>query len=170
MIRVGKVTVNIGVGSSGEELEKAEKLLLDMCEQKPVRTLSKSRIPTWNVRKKQPIGVKVTLRGEKAVNFVKNVIRAKDNKLPEKSFDVNGNFSFGVHEYIDIPGVKYDPDIGIFGFDVCVTLEREGYSIKRRKRCKAHMPEEHKVGREEAMKWVQTSLGVEVIKESDEIR
>ena len=115
MIHLGKVTVNIGVGASGEALEKAEKLLTKLCGQKPVRTVSKSRIPGWGIRKKQPIGVKVTLRGKKAVDFVNTVVEAKDRMIKPSQFDENGNFAFGISEYIDIPGIKYDPEIGIYG-------------------------------------------------------
>jgi len=124
VISIDKVTVNIGVGASGEPLEKAEKLLEKLCNQKPIRTLSKSRIPSWGIRKKQPIGVKVTLRGKKALEFLNKAIEAKDRTLKRSQFDENGNFAFGISEYIDLPGVKYDPEIGIFGFDVCVSLKK----------------------------------------------
>jgi len=162
MIKLGKVTINIGVGNSGEPLEKAEKLLAKLCEQKPVRTLSKSRIPTWGIRKKQPIGVKVTLRGKKAVDFVNKAVAARDRTLSPDQFDENGNFAFGVPEYIDVPGVKYDPEIGIYGFDVCVTLEKSGYRISRRKRQKHKVPTNHKLTKAEAVEWVQKNLNIKV--------
>lgn len=162
MIKVGKVTVNIGVGSSGEELEKAEKLLEKLCGQKPVRTISTKRIPEWGIRKKQPIGVKVTLRGKKALEFLNKALDAKERKIKSSQFDENGNFAFGVSEYIELPDVKYDPSIGIFGFDVCVTLEKNGYRIKRRKRQKSKIPKKHKLTKEEAIKWVKDNLKVEV--------
>ena len=127
MIKIEKVTINIGVGKAGESIEKAGRLLENLCDQKPVRTISKSRIPTWGIRKKQPIGVKVTLRGNKAIDFLNKSLDAKERILKRKQFDDCGNFAFGIHEYIDIPGIKYDPEIGIFGFDVCVTLEKDGY-------------------------------------------
>ena len=47
---------------------------------------------------------------------------------------MHGNLSFGIHEYIEMPGAKYDPDIGMFGLDVSVNLERPGYRISRRKK------------------------------------
>ncbi len=161
-VKIDKVTVNIGVGESGEPLEKAEKLLLKLTGQKPVRTRSKKRIPTWGIRRKQQIGVKVTLRGKKAMDFLKMALEAKENKLNPGNFDDNGNFAFGVSEYIDLPGIKYDPDIGIFGFDVCVTLIKDGYRVKRRKRAKAKIPARHKLSKEEAIEWVKSNLGVKV--------
>ncbi|MFC2174938.1 50S ribosomal protein L5 [archaeon] len=162
MIKLGKVTINIGVGTAGEPLEKAEKLLEKLSGQKPVRTTSRKRIPTWGIRKKQAIGVKVTLRGKKAVEFVKQVVEAKERTLRPKQFDESGNFAFGISEYIDIPGVKYDPEIGIYGFDVCVTLEKSGYRIHKRKRQKKKVPNSHKLTKDEAIEWVQKNLDIKV--------
>ena len=167
MIQLGKVTVNIGVGASGEALEKAGKLLEKICEQKPVRTVSKSRIPGWGLRKKQPIGVKVTLRGKKARDFVNTVVEAKDRVLRPKQFDENGNFAFGISEYIDVPGLKYDPEIGIYGFDVCVTLEKKGYRIHKRKRMKRKVPISHKLTKAEAIEWVEKNLNIKVTEDAE---
>jgi large subunit ribosomal protein L5 len=161
-VKLEKVTLNIGIGSSGERLEKAEKLLEKLAGQKPVRTLSKSRIPTWDIRKKQQIGTKVTIRGKKALDFLNRALDAKDRKLNSTQFDDSGNFAFGISEYIDMPSVKYDPEIGIFGFDVCVTLSKHGYRIKKRKREKRKVPNNHRVGKTEAIDWVQKNFGVKV--------
>lgn len=161
-IKIAKVTVNIGVGESGERIDKAVALLEKLTGQKPVVTKSKHRIPTWGIRKKQPIGTKVTLRKQKAIDFLKMSLEAKDNQLKPKNFDDNGNFAFGVPEYIDLPGVKYDPDIGLFGFDVCVTVERDGYRIAKRKREKKKIPTKHKITKEEAIEWVKQNFGVTV--------
>ena len=162
MTRIEKVTVNIGVGSAGEPIEKAERLLNRLCEQKPVKTKSKKKIPTWGIRKKQNIGVKVTLRGKKALEFLKKALEAKENILMERYFDEHGNFAFGISEYIDLPGTKYDPDIGILGFEVCVTLSKEGYRIKKRKRQKQKVPTRHRVKREEAIGWIKEKFGVKI--------
>ena len=167
MIKLSKVTVNIGVGTAGEPLEKAEKLLAKLSGQKPVRTTSKKRIPTWGIRKKQAIGVKVTLRGKKAMEFVDKVIEAKERKLKPSQFDNNGNFAFGIAEYIDVPGIKYDPEIGIYGFDVCVTLEKNGYRISRRKRQKKKVPTNHKLTKEDAIEWVEKNFNVKVTDDAD---
>jgi len=162
MIKIEKVTINIGVGASGEPLERAEKLLEKLAGQKPVKTLSKTRIPTWGIRKKQPIGVKVTLRGKRATEFLDNAIEAKDRKIRPTQFDEKGNFAFGISEYIDIPGVKYDPNIGIYGLDVCVTLEKTGYRIKKRKRQRRKISKSHSLTKEIAIDWVQKELKIKV--------
>lgn len=162
-IRVEKVTVNMGVGQAGDELKKAEEILKRITACKPVQTKCKVKQPTWGIREGLPIGVKVTLRGKKAIEFLKNALTARDNKISEKSFDKVGNFGFGVKEYIDLPGVKYDPKIGIRGMDVLVTLKRPGFRIKLRKNRKKKISKKHVISREEAVEFVKASFGVEAV-------
>lgn len=160
MISVGKVTVNIGVGESGEKLEQARKLLESMTGQKAVETVTQKRIPKWGVRKNMKIGVKTTLRGKEAIEFMNRTMEAIDKTIKSSSFDSTGNFSYGIREYIDVPGVKYDPDIGMFGFDVCVTLRKWGYRVKERKIKKNKVPKKHMITKEEAMEFAKKELNV----------
>lgn len=162
-VRISKVTLNIGVGSSGETLENAKKLLQDLTGQKPVETLSKKRIPTWDLRKDLPIGVKVTLRGKKALDFLGKCLESIDKKVKESSFDKDGNLSFGVREYIDLPGVKYDPKVGMFGFDVNITFSKPGYRVRKRKIKKNAIPRRHKVKKEESVTLLKEKFGIEVL-------
>lgn len=162
-IKIEKVTLNIGVGSSGEKLEKAKLLLQRLTGQKPIETLSRKRIPTWDIRKKLPIGVKVTLRGRKALEFLDKCLDSVDRRIPKKSFDNSGNFSFGVREYIDLPGFKYDPSIGMFGFDVCVTLMKPGLRVMKRKRKERKPPTKQRVKKDESIDFAEKELKVEVI-------
>ncbi|RLI92118.1 MAG: 50S ribosomal protein L5, partial [Candidatus Altiarchaeales archaeon] len=69
--RIEKVVVNIGCGESGEKLRRAEKLLQKLVNKKPVRTISRHKIPSWGIKKREPIGCKVTLRGKDAEEFLK---------------------------------------------------------------------------------------------------
>jgi len=167
-IRIEKVTLNIGVGEPGERLEKALEVLkrilaLAGINQKPVKTEAEVRVQRWGIRPGLEIGAKVTVRGEKAVKLLNLLLDAVDRKIPERSFDERGNFSFGIREYIDIPGMKYDPSIGIYGLDVCVTLERPGYRVKRRKRRRSRVGKTHLITREEAIQYVKEAFGVEVV-------
>jgi len=162
-LRIHSVTVNMGVGEGGERLAKAEALLEELTGQKPIRRLAKKTIQPFGIRKGLPIACKVTLRGEKAIDFLKRALEAKDRRLPEKCFDQLGNFSFGIREHIDLPGVKYDPNVGIFGMDVCVTVERPGYRVKRRKLKKTKIGRKHLVTREEAIEFVKKEFQVEVV-------
>jgi len=166
-IRIEKVTINIGCGEAGPKLEMAKRLVEKLSGMKPVVTKTHKRT-TFGMAKKRPIGVKVTLRGEKARAFLIDALKAKENKLFAKQFDNQGNFSFGIEEYIDIPGVKYDPEIGIMGMDVCVTLERPGYRVKKRKMRKAKIGRKHRITKEEAQQWAKKELGIEILTGEEE--
>ena len=148
-IRLEKVTINIGAGEAGPKLETAKKLLEKLSGSKVVITKTHKR-STFGVAKKRPIGVKITMRGEKAKSFLTNVLKARENKLNPDCFDDNGNFSLGIKEYIDLPGIKYDPEIGIIGMDVCVTLERPGFRIKKRGMKRKKVGMKHRINKEEA--------------------
>jgi large subunit ribosomal protein L5 len=82
--------------------------------------------------------------------------------LKASSFDGFGNISVGIHEHIDIPGTKYNPDIGIFGMDVNVTLSRPGYRIARKSRKSAKIGKEHRINKEEAMEFFRQQYGAKV--------
>jgi len=161
--RIVKVTVNIGVGESGERLQKAARVLEEITGQKPVFTKAKKTIKDFGVRKGENIGVKVTLRREKAIEFLKKAFEAIGWRLKASQFDEHGNVSFGIKEHIYIPGVKYDPEIGIFGMDVAITIERPGYRVLRRRRCRRkHIPKRHRVAKEEAMILLHEMFGVTI--------
>jgi len=160
-IRIEKITINIGCGEAGEKLEKAKKMLERLTDRKILITKTHRRT-TFGTAKGRPIGCKVTLRGKEAEEFLKKALDAVDFKLSENVFDSQGNFSFGIKEHIDIPGVKYDPEIGIFGMDVCVTLERPGFRVKR-KRISHEIGKKHLIKPEEAKEWVVKNYGVEII-------
>jgi large subunit ribosomal protein L5 len=162
-LRIEKVTINIGVGKTGEELEKAGTILKMITGAKPVFTAAKVKQPTWGIREGLTIGAKVTLRGQSAINFLKDAFIAVDNKIKKKSFDKFGNFGFGVKEYIDMPKAKYDPKLGIRGFDVLVTMERPGYRIKKRKLKKTQIGKRHLVSANEAAEFIKEKFGVEII-------
>ncbi|MDI9623926.1 MAG: 50S ribosomal protein L5 [Methanothermobacter sp.] len=162
-VRIAKVTLNIGVGEGGERLARAEKLLETMTGQKPVKTISKVTNPEFGIRKKQPIGCKVTLRGKKAEEIIRKFLDGIGNKLKASQFDDQGNVSMGIEEHIDMPGMKYDPDIGIFGMDLSITFEKPGYRISRRRIQKRKVPRKHRVTREEAIKFMKEKFNVKII-------
>ena len=161
-VKIAKATVNIGVGESGERLVRAEQLLINILDQKPVRTISKVTNPEFGIRRGQPIACKVTLRNEKADKAVKMVLDGIGNRLKASQFDAQGNVAFGIEEHIDIPGMRYDPDIGIFGMNVAVTFEKPGYRIKRRKIQHKRIPNKHQVTKEETMEFMKQEFHVEI--------
>ena len=161
-IKIGKITLNIGVGSPGDKLEKAMKLLENITEAKPVQTISMKRIPTWGLRPKLPIATKITIRGKKAEQLLKRLLQAVDNKLHIKKFDKFGNLSFGIPEYIDIPDVPYDAGIGVIGLEAAVTLERPGFRIKTRSVKNESIGIKHRITKEEAIEYMKNDFGVTV--------
>ena len=160
-IRIEKVTLSIGSGIQEENNKKAIALLKLITGKKPVQSLAKKRIAQWKIRPGLPIGAKVTLRKDAALEALGNLLKAVDNKVSKKKFTEAG-FSFGVPEYIDIPGVKYDPKIGILGLNVAVTLERPGYRIKKRKLQKKKIPKSAAMTAQDAIKFAREELGVNV--------
>ena len=161
--RIEKVVVNLSVGKSGEPLEKASKVLKELTNQTPVKKKAKKTIRDFGVRQGEPIACVVTLRKQKAIDFLKKVLPVVDNKISRSSFDRQGNFAFGIKEHIEIAGVKYDPDVGIFGMDVCVSMSRPGYRVKNRRKGKAQLGSKHVLTPEEAVVFVKQTLGVEIV-------
>lgn len=160
-IRIEKLTINIGCGNDANKLERAKSLLSKLIDKKIVITKTLDR-NTFGGSKGKPIGCKVTLRKKDAEEFLEKALEAVEHKLKKRIFDDQGNFSFGVKEHIDIPGVKYDPDVGIMGMDVCVTLERPGYRVKK-KRMGARLGKNHIIKPKEAMEWAIQKYKVEIV-------
>ncbi|MEM2115460.1 MAG: 50S ribosomal protein L5 [Candidatus Woesearchaeota archaeon] len=166
-IRIEKVTVHFGAGSDQSKLEKGIEIFKMLFNKNPVKTHAKRRIQGWGIRPGLPIGLKLTFRGKEAQEVLKRLFLAINNRLSRSSFDREGNFGFGIKEYIDVPGSKYRPELGLLGFEVFVTLERPGYRIKRRKiEKKRRIPLRHRITVEEAMEFVKNNFGIEIVDES----
>lgn len=160
--RIEKLTLNIGAGKDQTRLEKGIQVIKMLTGIDPIKTITMHRIPTWGLRPGLPIGCKLTLRKGKAVEILKRLLKAKENVLQSGHFDNAGNISFGIKEYIDIPGATYDPKIGVLGLQVCVTLEKPGYRIKKRKVEVKKIPKSHMISKEEAMNFMQKEFSVKI--------
>jgi large subunit ribosomal protein L5 len=161
-LRVGKVVVNIGLGKSGEAIERGKKVLQQVTEHKPAQTRAKRSVRDFGIHKGEPIGVVVTVRGSEAEALIVKLLTAREKKLPQSSFDARGSVSFGIKEHIEIPGVKYDPEIGILGMNVSALLERPGYSVARRARRTSRVGKNQLVTKEETIAYFQEKFGVTV--------
>jgi large subunit ribosomal protein L5 len=159
-IKIEKVVVNCGAGESGEKLQKAKKMIEMITGKKACLTKARKREQTFKIKKGEPIGVKVTLRKKDAEEFLKRALAAVDNKLKESYFDKFGNFSFGIKEYLYLPGTKYDPSIGLLGFDVCVSFSRPGFRVKNRRRKRSKIPIRHYPTKEECINFLKEKFGV----------
>src|SRR3989338_1918249 len=161
-IRVEKVTLNVGAGKDQARLEKGVALLKYLTGIPPVKTVTQKRIPTWGLRPGLPIGCKITLRGSHAVEFLRKALTAKEGVLNSSNFDNGGTVSFGVPEYIDIEGVKYNPEIGTSGFELCVTLTRPGFRVKKRRVKSSPLGKRHLISKADAIKFVTENFKVRI--------
>ena len=157
-IIIEKLILNIGVGASGDKMNKAIKVLKDLSGQQPVTTRAKYTIRSFGIRRNEEIGTHVTIRGDKALELLKLGLKVKDNELRKKNFSATGNFGFGIQEHIDL-GMKYDPNTGIYGMDFYAVLKRKGTRVTQRKRKAGRIGNFQRVSKEEAQKWFSEKLG-----------
>jgi large subunit ribosomal protein L5 len=163
-----KIVLNIGVGSGGEELERASSVLETISGKTPVKTLSKKNVKEFNLRKGRPIGTMVTLRGAEAEKLLKRLLIVTNNKILRKSFDKYGNFGFGITEHITIPGIDYETEIGIWGLNVAGRIVRPGMRVRYRRKKKAKVPPHHYVSREEAQYFLKKNYGVNIVEKIEQ--
>ncbi|MBC8251145.1 MAG: 50S ribosomal protein L5 [Candidatus Nitrosopelagicus sp.] len=161
-IRLDKVVLNMGLGKSGDAVEIAKKALGQISDKKVNDRPAKKAIRDWGVRKGEPIGAAVTIRGNDGKELLKRLLEAKGNKINGRSFDKMGNVSFGILEHIDIPGIKYDPKIGILGLNISVRLARPGFSISARSKHKASVGKRHRITPDEAKEYLTKEFGASV--------
>mgnify|MGYP002818431917 CR=1 FL=1 len=158
-IKIEKVVLN--VGATGEELEKGVKLLKILTGKKPAKMKSNKRIPTLSVRPGLEVGAVVTIR--KDINeFLKRMLAAIDNKLNRNQISEN-NFSFGIKEYIEIPDVEYQREIGIIGFDITVVFIRSGRRVKLKKVKRGKIPKKQIISKKEIIKFMEEKFQTEFI-------
>ncbi|TFF98113.1 MAG: 50S ribosomal protein L5 [Promethearchaeota archaeon] len=161
--KISKVTVNMAVGASGERLSNAMAILESITGQLPVQCNAKKTIREFGIRKNEPIAAKVTLRGEKASKFLQKAFDVMDHKLKYSSFDKLGNVSFGIKEHIELPETEYDPNLGIFGMDISITVERPGARIKRRHIYQSKIHKNHALDRLESIIYFNTKYNIKIV-------
>jgi large subunit ribosomal protein L5 len=158
-IKIEKVVLSIG--GTGEALEKGVKLLEMLTQQKPAKMRSTKRIPSLGVRPKLEIGTVVTLRKDSG-KYLKRMLIAIDNKLKKKQMSEN-TFSFGIKEYIEIPGTEYQRDIGMIGLDVTVVFIRAGRRVKLKKIKRGKIPKKQIITKEEIIKFMEENFETKFI-------
>jgi len=161
-IKVFKLTLNFGAGKDQKKLEKGVKLLKNITGIDPVKTKTTKRLAARGLRPGLPIGATITLRNEDAMSVIPRLLKALEFNLKEGYFDNEGNVSFGIKEYIDIDKIEYDPKIGIIGLQACITLERPGFRVKRRKIASTKIPSKHRISKEDAMDYMKQEFKVKI--------
>jgi len=158
-IKMEKVVLSIG--GIAEALEKGNKLLERLTGKKPKKVKSNKRIPSLNVRPGLEVGTFVTLRNKEAVDMLKRLLAAEENKLKKKQISEN-SFSFGVKEYIEIPGFPYQRDIGIIGLDVTVAFARAGKKVAKKKAKRGRLPRKQHISKEEIIKFMEENFNTNI--------
>ena len=127
--KITKIVINMGVGEGSNDskfIDAAVKDLTLITGQKPIVTKARKSIAGFKLREGQPIGVKVTLRGEKMYAFLEKLIkialpRVRDFRgVSPKSFDGKGNYTLGVKEQLIFPEINYDDVLKIRGMDIVI--------------------------------------------------
>ncbi len=160
-IGINKVVVNIGSGNEEKHADSARKLIELVTGRKPADEISKNRRPAFKITRGQRIGAFVTLRGRHATDTLKKLLDAADNKVKLSGITTN-SLSFGIREYIDIRGVKYDPSIGMMGMNINVSFSRKGQRVKNRKKLSGRIPDRHgKIGTDEIKEYMAKEFKAE---------
>jgi len=161
-IEIEKMVLNCG--GIDDKFEKSVKLLKMITGNRKIYEVSSTkRIPAFGISPGKKSGCKVTLRGkEQIINLLKRFFAAIDNEILGKKITEN-QFSFGVQEYIEIPGLEYDRDIGILGFEVSVVFKRKGKRVKNKKIKQGKYPKRQSVTKEEIIDFLNKHIGVDII-------
>ena len=115
--KLEKIVVNIGCGDASQNSKLLEASMNDLeliTGQKPVATKAKKAIAGFKIRAGQPIGCKVTLRGEKMYNFLDKLFRG----VSPKAFDGRGNYTLGLNEQLIFSEIEYDNIVKVRGMDI----------------------------------------------------
>mgnify|MGYP004490150847 FL=1 len=132
--KLSKIVVNIGVGDASHDskfIEAAKKDLEAITGQKAIITKAKKSIAAFKLREGQPIGVKVTLRGDAMYNFMEKLIkvalpRVRDFRgISSKAFDGFGNYTLGIKEQLIFPEINYDEIVKLRGMDIVFVTTAE---------------------------------------------
>ncbi|MEM9059630.1 MAG: 50S ribosomal protein L5 [Pseudomonadota bacterium] len=127
--RLDKIVLNMGVGEAvgdSKKIKSAHDELMLIAGQKPVITKARKSIAGFKVREEMPLGVKVTLRGDRMYDFLDRLTtiampRVRDFRgVSGKSFDGNGNFAMGIREHIVFPEIDYDKVDDVRGMDIII--------------------------------------------------
>ncbi|MHA2298549.1 MAG: 50S ribosomal protein L5 [Candidatus Hodarchaeales archaeon] len=163
--RITKVVVNFSVGESGEPLQKAKQVLESITGKNAIECRAKESIRSWNVRKGEPIGVRVTLRDQEAFDFIKKVLWANEDFVSYKNWDNEGNLALGIKDHLNLPDTRYDPKLGVHGFGVTAIIERPGFRIKRRKYMRRKVGRHHRLTKDEAVYYYEQEFNIKLIED-----
>ena len=153
------IVINVG-GSASSKLNNASKVLKQLTDQSPLFSKARYTLRNFGIRRNEKISVHVNVKGEKAMEILRKALKVREYELHKSCFNATGCFGLGINEHIDL-GMKYDPDVGIFGMNMYVDLKRPGDRVAKRKRHRSRVGNKQKISQEDAQKWfVETFDGV----------
>ena len=159
-VKIEKVVLS--AGGVDENLKKAKKLIEIISGIKAQIVESQKRIPTFKVNPGLEVGVCATLRGKAAVDILRRLLGATDNQISKKSIAEN-HFSFGIKEYIEIPGMEYHREIGVRGLNVTITFIRAGIRVQRKKIKGSRIPKRQYVSQAEIIKYLEEQFKTAIV-------
>lgn len=141
--KITKVTLNVGIGtyirSHGKDFDNVVENITNIAGQKPVVTKAKKAISNFKIREENPVGVTVTLRGQRMYDFINKLInivfpRVRDFRgISAKSFDGNGNYNVGFKEHTVFPEISPDDVMKLHGVEISITTtaknNEEGFEL-----------------------------------------
>jgi len=160
-VEIEKIVLNCG--GISEKLDRAVKLLEMITKRKILKTKAKKRIPAFAIAPGKEVGCKVTIRDKKEINnLLKRFLASVGNQIPKKRISEN-QFSLGIHEYIEVPGLEYNRDIGILGFEVAVVFKRKGKRVVYKKIKRGKFPKKQNVSKEEIIEFLKNKFNTEIV-------
>jgi len=134
--RLDKIVLNMGIGEAVKDTKKVKSAEADLtliAGQKPVVTKAKTSVAGFRVRENMPLGVKVTMRGDRMYDFLDRLItvalpRVRDFRgVKANAFDGRGNYAMGIKEHIIFPEIEFDKVDEVWGMDViiCTTAKTD---------------------------------------------
>ncbi len=150
-------------GGTEDKLEKSIKLLKTITNSKKIYIVkSTKRIPAFGISPGKQSGCKITIRDKDKINdLLKRFFSSLDDTIKKKQVTEN-QFCFGIHEYIEVPGLEYDRDIGISGFEVMVVFKRKGKRVGIRKIKRGSVPKKQLISKEEIVEFLIKNFDLEV--------
>ena len=142
-------------------LDKYVKLLGLITGKKVTFTKARMRIQAFKIRPGLQIGCKVTLRGKDGIELAERLFKTIGNTLSERKIH-EGSISFGIKEYIEIPGVDYQRELGILGFDVTIVLSKSGKRVRIRKLKQSRIGKRQKINKQETIDFLRNKFNITI--------
>lgn len=161
-IKIEKIVVHCG--GIDDKLERSVKLLEKITKSKVYIKKSTKRIPDFGISPGKKSGCKVTIRNkEKIKDLLKRFFSTLDNHIPRNQITEN-QACFGIKEYIEVPELEYDREIGILGFEIMIVFKRKGKGIKMRKIKPGKLPKKQNVTEKEIIDFLTKNFNLEIEK------